>query len=197
VQGSGKSVTRKVSVGPGKEVQNFTKIDTHGSFDVSVKVGMQSELIVTGDDNIVKLVNFKVEGQTLHIKTKDSYSSHLGLKVAITVPKLTGLTIDGSGDATISGAQGEDLGLSIDGSGSIKATGSSKRLSAAISGSGDIDASEVTADSVSADVSGSGTIKVGKSQAIAATIAGSGDILYKGKPTVSKSIHGSGEVLPL
>lgn len=196
VQGSGKSATRKVSVGPGKEVKSFTKINTHGSFDVNVKIGAQSDLVVTGDDNIVKLVEFRVDGQTLHIKTTDSYSTHLGLKVDVTVPKLNGYSIDGSGDAVIAGAQGEELGLSISGSGSIRASGSSKKLSAAISGSGDIDASEVTADSASADISGSGTIKVGKSQALAAAIAGSGDILYKGKPSVSKSIHGSGDVRP-
>jgi len=197
VQGSGKAGTRTVTVGSGKTIGNFKRIHANGAFDVEVKQGPQSDIVITGDDNIISLVKLTLEGDTLVVDTKENYSTENKLKLSVTMPAIEGLEVNGSGDAIISGLSGGNTNLQINGSGDIKASGSATKIEAEINGSGDIDATEVTVEAAEASISGSGTIKINATKTLSASVSGSGDILYKGSPKVEQSVVGSGEVKAL
>lgn len=175
----------------------FTKVSSKGSFDVEIKQGSASDVVVEGDENIVKLVRLKVVGETLEIDTEGNYTTSTRLVVKITLPKIEGIDLSGSGNTTVSGVKADDLDVDISGSGNIKIDGTAKKLSASVSGSGVIDANTLEAKDADADISGSGSIKVFATKNLNVDIAGSGEVSYKGSPNLKKDITGSGEVKPL
>jgi hypothetical protein len=197
IQGSGKPGTRNVTVGSGKTIGDFKRIEANGAFEIEVKQGPQSDIVITGDDNLVKIVELKLDGDTLKVGTTQDYSTHNKLKLSVTMPAIEGLQVNGSGDAIISGLSGGSSSLQINGSGEIKATGSATKIDAEINGSGDIDATGVTTEEAEASISGSGTIKVNATKTLDANVTGSGEIRYKGSPKVEKNVTGSGDVTPL
>ncbi|MBC8063435.1 MAG: DUF2807 domain-containing protein [Chlorobia bacterium] len=197
VTDSGKQGSRTVAVGKGKALESFKRVESRGSFDVEIKQGPQSDVVVEGDESIIKIVRLKVDGDTLIVDTQGSFSTSTRLVVKITMPTVEGVEMDGSGEATLTNVSGDKLDLDISGSGEIVASGKVKDLSARISGSGDIDATALESVDAKTNVSGSGSIRVFATKSLDADIAGSGGIQYKGSPQVKKDISGSGDVSPI
>jgi hypothetical protein len=195
IQGSGNLSTRTVAIG--KEVKPFTQIETNGAYDLIVSQGPQSDLKITGDDNIITAVKLTNEGDKLVIGMEDDYTSSNKLRIEVTMPKVAGIAINGSGTAKVAKIQGDNLALAINGSGEMDVDGAVEALDISISGSAEIDASDLRAADVQTSISGSGSIQTSAEKTLSASISGSGEIRYKGQPKVSKSIAGSGEVSPL
>ncbi len=191
LKGSGKLASES------REVKGFTRIRLAGSTDCVVRVGGPFSVTITADDNILKIIRTEVVGETLEIEAEKPYSCTQPIKVEITLPKLLGYSISGSGDAEISGVDSEAFEASISGSGDLTVSGRVDSLDASISGSGDMNLTALEAKRAEASIAGSGTIKLYATEALDASIAGSGDIRYLGGPKdVSKSVAGSGEVEP-
>jgi hypothetical protein len=200
IVGSGHKATRTVAVGKGKSIAPFSKVLLTGAFDLDVKGGGQSDIKITGDDNLLSLVKLSVKGDTLIVETKEgaNYSSKIGLKVSFSSSSLNGVSISGSGDAKLTNFKADKAQFAISGSGDIQVVGQANSVDGSISGSGDIDLAKMPARSASASIAGSGTIKLNVTDKLSANISGSGDIRYAGKPkSVSKSVVGSGEIRPL
>jgi hypothetical protein len=177
-----------------RKVGKFSKVEVQGATDVHIKIASGRELKITADDNLLKQVETVVEGDKLIIRTKGSWSSHIGINVFITNPDLKSVSIAGSGDIDVATVRESDFSASIAGSGDIKVRGMATNVKASISGSGDIDLSEVQATRGKASIAGSGDIRLNVSSELTASIAGSGDITYSGNPRVTKSVAGSGDV---
>lgn len=189
VKGSGnlKTETRTVS--------GFKSIESRGAANCEVTVGKAASLKVTADDNILPLVETKVENGVLIIGSKGNYSTSHGIKVVITVPSLEGFAVSGSGTSEISGIQGPSFNVAITGSGGVSGSGQADDVKAAISGSGEMDLSKLRGRRGEVTVSGSGDVQIHVTGSLKATIAGSGDIRYSGNPKdVQKQIAGSGDV---
>ncbi|MFY9233404.1 MAG: head GIN domain-containing protein [Fimbriimonadaceae bacterium] len=188
VQGSGvaKSETRNVP--------SFSQVELRGASDVEVRPGKSISVKVTADDNLIPLIETRVEGGTLIIDTKQNVSTKIGIQVAIEVPSLTGVALQGSGDIRANGVEARDFAASISGSGNIEVSGKGSAVRASVAGSGDIDLSNLSCSEADASISGSGNISLGVISALRASIGGSGDISYSGDPKVEKSVSGSGEV---
>ena len=194
VQGSGKASTANYTVGKGQKLEPFTKIETSGSFDVEIQQGPQSDVVVSGDDNILPLVKLESKDGVLYVSITKGYSTHNDLVLKVTLPKVEGMTINGSGSAHLEGIHGDSVALAIEGSGDIYAKGDAESVAASIDGSGSIHADTLKVKSATTSISGSGSIDVDSSNTLAAEISGSGDINYKGDPKVTKAIDGSGGV---
>ena len=82
IQGSGVVKTES------RTVPAFSKIELAGSPDVEVVVGPAVSVTVTADDNVLPFIDTEVKGETLKIGSHDSYNSHVGVKLKITVPTL-------------------------------------------------------------------------------------------------------------
>lgn len=191
VKGSGNLKTESRTVG------NFQRIESRGAANCEVKVGTAVGLKITADDNILPLIETKVEKGVLIISTKGSYSTKNPTRAVITVPNLDGFAIHGSGDAKIDGIRGNAFAVAINGSGGVLGRGQTESVTASISGSGDIDFSNVRARKATASIAGSGDIDVHATESLTASIQGSGDIAYRGNPkNVQKSVAGSGNVRP-
>jgi hypothetical protein len=191
MHGSGVAKTETRAVG------SFSKIELAGSPDIEVAVGSDTSVAVTADDNLLPIIETKVEGDTLKIRSERSYNTSLGVKVDIKVPALDGVSITGSGNIRVAGLQAGDMGASVTGSGNVTLSGVVDQLSIRITGSGDVRAGELAAKRVKAAVTGSGNATVRAAEELDARVTGSGNVLYSGHPSqVRRSVTGSGEINP-
>lgn len=213
VEGSGKVVENS------RSVTTFQKLRLDGCFDVRVRVGGPTQVVVRADDNLQPLIVTRVEGDTLVVGTEQEKNVHSRSKVLVTVttPSLTAAALRGSGDLSIDGASGGPFELSLSGSGDVRLGGANlSQLSVAlagsgdvqlqgraetarfsIAGSGDIHAAELQTRNTKVSIAGSGDAEVQASELLDVNIAGSGDVRYAGSPRVQRQLAGSGDVRPL
>jgi hypothetical protein len=190
VHGNGKAVTQERKLPP------FNQIEMKGSLDAQVVPGPH-KVEVTIDENLQELVEISVEGETLIIRAKRGFSTQLQNRIAITMPDLKGVKLQGSGSAAISGFnKAREVALAVSGSGDVKFDGQAQTLAVAIRGSGDVTLSGST-DSLQGSVSGSGGLQAKKMTARSATlsVAGSGNVAATVKGgTVTAALTGSGDI---
>jgi hypothetical protein len=180
-----------------RSVASFSKIELSGSPDVEVAVGPAASVEVTADDNILPILETKVENDTLKIDSKGSYNTRLGVKVKITLPTLEGVSVSGSGAIHVTGLKAGELEAGVTGSGDITLGGAVDRLRAQITGSGELQAGELGAKDVRITVTGSGDAAVRATEQLDASVTGSGDVRYSGNPPkVRKNVTGSGDIAP-
>jgi len=191
VRGSGTSATEH------RKVDAFSRIDMKGAYDVEVTVGPKTSIDITGDDNLVKLVETTVDHETgtLTLSTKKNVHPTKGLKVIITTPSLSAFTLKGAGDVNIDGLHGDEFNVNLSGAGDLTAKGNVNSVVATLHGAGDMNLYDVHASNVDADLSGAGDMKVWASKYLKAKMSGVGDLTYKGHPaTVDKTKSGVGDI---
>jgi hypothetical protein len=181
-----------------RSIGAFNRLDLRGSANVVVHRGSSRTLTVEGGQRRVNDVVTRVESGTLIVKDRNSSDvldlSGDQLTVTVSVPQLTSVRIDGSGDVSLPELRGGPLQLRVDGSGDVNGHGRLDALNAAVDGSGDIDLSNVEVQTGKVNISGSGDANVHAVRSLAAVVSGSGDIEYSGDPQLSKDVSGSGDV---
>ena len=188
-KGSGDMKTVELNLPP------FTEIRSSGSFDIHVKVGGEQKVTMTFDDNLIDNIETEVTGHTLHIGTKESFSSERGCHFEITVPSLERIKLSGSGDIEVENLDEDHFEYSVSGSGSLRAAGKVSDLDVRVAGSGDVDTKDLVAENASVRISGSGDVRVRVTDSFDGSISGSGSIYYYGNPAhASTSISGSGSI---
>ncbi|MBP8823571.1 MAG: DUF2807 domain-containing protein [Flavobacteriales bacterium] len=201
------------------ELASFTAMEVSGTAHVTVEKGPQQRVVVTGQPEVIDLLETGVSRGVWAIRTRQCWSSVEGLSIHITTPaeltsvEVTGsaevdagrvfglerttLSTTGSGSIRVAEINAKELKLKITGSGSITARGTCALLAGSLSGSGDLHAADLAANAVDLQVSGSGSATVMAITSLDAEVSGSGEVRYSGKPQVKASISGSGSVLPL
>lgn len=160
--------------------------------------GDAESLALSGDDNVLPLVESVLENGRLRIRFRDQRSLRvhpkLPLKLTLTAKSLDAIAVAGSGDVRAPSLNVPKLNVSIAGSGDVNLTGRAETLEVSINGAGDVKAGRFEAERVNVSIAGSGEALVWASRALQASIAGSGDVRYIGEATVQQSIAGSGRV---
>jgi hypothetical protein len=203
-----------------RNVAEFSSIALRNHATVKVSQGNTASVQVDAADDLLPLLETVVDGGRLEIRWKrgESYDRsmrHRGpVTITVVTPRLTGLSVAGSGDielgafntpklsvsvagsgsARLDGLASDEVGISVAGSGDIKGSGKTSALNINIAGSGDVDLGGLKADEVSVRIAGSGDVEVHANKALKISIAGSGDVVYSGDATVSRSVMGSGSV---
>lgn len=188
--GSGKpaSVVRDAS-------KAFDRIVLRSAENLDVKIGPEASITLHGDDNLLELVETRIDGGRLMIESRGSYRSRTPLRVEVQLPALRAFTLEGSADARLAGLSGKELEIELNGSGDVTASGSVENLDVDLNGSGNLSLRELKALRVEADLNGSGDIIVAASEALEAELNGSGDIRYHGSPAKLRTeVNGSGDI---
>lgn len=211
IKGQGPKVTKTL------DVSGFDGITLAFSGDVYLKQGSNYAVEAEGQENIIDNIETNVSGGIWRIKFDRNVRNHQGIKIYITMPKLTQAKIAGSGNIYSEGLfeNVDHLALGVSGSGDIKmevsANNVESRISGSgsislagktvgheiqISGSGDIHSYDLTATKCSIRVSGSGNCQVDVIEDLDVSISGSGDVTYEGRPRIKSKASGSGNVKP-
>ena len=189
VEGSGVAKTEQ------RDVEKFDQLSIMGGMDAVVTIGERQGVTIEGDDNIVAIIETKVEDGKLIVVPTENYRAKTPVKLTITVRQLKGVAINGSGDVDVNGLNGaSSFAVAINGSGDVTAKGTADAVSVAVRGSGDVKLQDLQAKNGKVAVAGSGDVTVNASDKLDVSVAGSGDVKYMGSPKITKSIAGSGSV---
>ncbi len=193
LRGGGSSSTRTLSL------PAFSAVESHYDINAVISYGAIQQLTVTGYDNLLNILDFKVENGVLKMKYNSNYNTiRDGNVVArISIPVITRCTIHGSKNIDISGFNnGNSLQATIHGSGSINVSNSNYQSALLeVYGSGNIEAQGLQAKQAVAKIHGSGNASLTVSERIEANIFGSGNIYYWGNPVIETTQNGSGRVI--
>jgi hypothetical protein len=166
--GSGNLVSEERVVG------EFEGIHVSGGIDLALTVDPSADVSVTVvyDDNLLERIETEVEGTTLVIRSRGSYSvSGPGRLVEVTTPALEELAASGGSD--------------VDGSGTLD------MLVIAASGGSDLDLSDLVAGSVSVNASGGSDVTVNVTEEVVGSASGGSNLTILGDPA-SQRIDVSG-----
>jgi hypothetical protein len=205
-----------------RKVDQFTEISLRVGATVHLEQGEPQSLEITAKSSTLEELITEVKDGKLIIRfpNKDFFWKTFQpgeITINITVPRITGLGVSGSGDIVAAdGIKTKDLELAVSGSGNIKIddlaavavksiiSGSgnivlsgnktAEDLSVVISGSGNFKGMNFSADDVNVRVSGSGNVDLQANKNLNIRMFGSGDVTYKGHPLVDQSVAGSGKV---
>lgn len=215
VSGSGSIVTEQ------RSVADFTEIRNEMSGDVYVSEGSGFSVQVEAQQNIIDVIETVISANTLTLRLKSNtiLKSNTSIKIHITMPKLNGLQVSGSGNVeALTDFNTDDLNLRVSGSGNVSlnkifATNVTAKISGSgavsgaggtvdsevldISGSGSIDLTNLEAKTGDIKISGSGNARVFVTESLKIRISGSGNVYYKGTPTIDLNTSGSGNVQPI
>ena len=208
--GSGNIVTEKRQTG------SFKGISVGGAFEVDIKNGPETEVIVESDDNIIKYIETKVSGDVLKIRTKDGPGfSQATFKVHITSPEVNLIHVSGASNVKatsqlkstgkisldVSGAAGikasldaPEIDSELSGAGNIELEGRTRDYKARVSGSGNLKSADLLSEHTNVSVSGAGTARVHASVSLKANASGAGNIHYKGGASVEQKTSGAGSI---
>jgi hypothetical protein len=189
VQGSGVAKTEP------RDVEKFDELSLMGGMDAVVTIGDRQSVSIEADDNVLPIIETKVEDGKLIVQPTESYNPKTPVKLTITVTQIRGVSVNGSGDVDVDGLNGaSSFAVAINGSGDVTAKGSADSVSVAVRGSGDVKLQDLQAKNGKVAVAGSGDVTVNASDKLDVSVAGSGDVKYVGSPKLTKSIAGSGSV---
>jgi hypothetical protein len=208
IKGSGKIATET------RSLSGFSKISLEGDMEVYVSQGAGESVRIEADDNLLRYVTTKIEGNELVLSTSESLNSENPIKLYVTADDLTALSMAGSGkmitqtpftakdfSTSIAGSGDIDANIvaqkvsaSIAGSGNVILKGSADLASVSVAGSGDVKGYNLIAKTASVDIAGSGNCELSASEQLTGNIMGSGSIYYHGDPKLNKSIMGSGDI---
>jgi len=213
IEGSGKVAEEA------RSVAGYSRLLLSGPMDVQLKHSGAEKVVVRADDNIVPLIDTRVEGGKLIVETKQGASFRTRNKIVVLVDfkQLDAVFLHGSGDVladdikagifegTIKGSGNVKIGkldadtvaISIAGSGNFDARGRAGKVGVVIEGSGDVRVEDLQAKSAAVRIAGSGDTLVNASESLQARISGSGNVRYRGNPQVEKKVEGSGSVTPM
>ncbi|HRO48388.1 head GIN domain-containing protein [Agriterribacter sp.] len=183
-----------------RDVSAFTKVATQGSTLIHIVQGTDFEVKAKGYANLLPYLKTTVSNGVLSVRYEDTRNvRNDNSEVFITMPVLTGLSSQGSGDIYVAGTfnSSDNFDVTISGSADIVVEkGSADHFALHSSGSGDFKSFGFTAGTADITIAGSGNVEIAVVQQLKAKIRGSGSVYYKGDPvTIDDDISGSGKVI--
>lgn len=211
VQGDGNVISHEIPV------EIYSEIKTEGNIDLvySAKPDEAAYLRIEADGNIVPLIEVKVKGRTLIVKTRESINPSRFV-IYTNSPNLKYVESKGQSNIELQGAvAGDELKVEMKGTGNFKAenliydkakfeldgvgnmemAGQIAVAEVEINGSGNVKASALVVNEMKTHLGGTGNIEVNALDKLSIEIDGKGNVSYKGNPQITKQeIDGVGLV---
>ncbi len=212
IEGEGPIVTKEL------DLDEFESFALEGSFDIEVNYGEEQKVEAIGNLNIIERLNTWVEDGHWKAKLAKGSYANFSLKIKITLPEISRVILEGSGDIRVYSANSNNIVFILNGSGNILVPASLNNISKAkivIEGSGNIKLDDISADEIESKIEGSGNIQVSgttteqtikiegsgtfkgydmESDQTSVYIYGSGDVNINTSETLYVKIEGSGDV---
>jgi hypothetical protein len=188
IRGSGTLVSRTY------DLKDFSQIYADVVAQVEVTRGDAYSVRVEVDDNVASRLEVSVTGDTLRIDMEDGAYNHVTLRAQVTMPKLTGVTLDGA--STLQGElAGEDLDVDLDGASQATLTGTAGRVKIEINGGSRALLGDLAAQDVELNANGGSHVEVNASGTVSGQANGGSQIIVTGSPTsVNVKTEGGSQV---
>ena len=215
VRGSGNVKTEQ------RSVSGFSQIALAGVGRLEITQGDSESLEIEAEDNILAIIETKVEDGILLIKFKDKLTNIQPTKSIIyrvTLKELVGVQASGAGDFAISALKTSALDVQISGAGNVVIDSlEADNLSATIAGAGNFEVKGGKVDTLKVDlpglgafrspdmqvrqadltITGAGSARLWVTDLLDVQLSGVGGVEYYGQPAVTKQITGLGAVTSL
>ena len=189
VRGNGKVVTEN------REIGDFTEMELGGAYCVDIKVGSSPSIVIHGEENIIRYIRTRIEGNRLVIDTKKNISPRKEIKIKITVPRLNYLESSGACDIYAENINSDHFSMDMSGAGSVELNGKADKFDVDISGAASLAAKNLKTKSTRVSLSGAASAEVYAYDYIDASVSGVGSITYYGNPKdVRKDVSGVGSI---
>lgn len=210
IKGNGDVVTENY------DVSDFNHIEFSGIGEVFVTVGETESVSIRTDENLQKLMEAEVRGDTLHIGQVENsnFFDSTELVFTVTVTELEAFDLSGAGSVVIDGLEGDSftidasgaadielndvdvdsLTIEISGAGSASADGRADELDVSISGAGDFSGFDLETENAHIEISGAGSAEINASDELTGEVNGAGDVSYRGNPSIDVDLNGIGSV---
>jgi hypothetical protein len=172
-----------------RSLDEFNSIEARGNFIGDITAQKTQSFTISGDENILAVIETTVTDKKLVIKPKNgaSINQKLELKLNIDLAELNKLTASGGGKFTIKDLKNDSFVVDESGSSSITTTGAAKNIDFNSSG-----ASLLNADNLKISdpdkksvikISGGGTMSLGSvvNDSLDADLSGGSNLTLKGK----------------
>ena len=175
VKGEGAVVTKSF------DLKDFDQIVINGHADVDFTQSSGYEVTVRTQENVLEWLDYKVEGTTLIIETKDHRDIRATeYNLVIQAPELKKLTVNGASDFNVDA-------LRMDGD-----------LYVEVNGAGDLDFNRITCNSFSLEVNGAADANltaIDILKKLKVEVNGAGDVNITGNAMdVALEVHGAGDI---
>jgi hypothetical protein len=190
--GSGKPKTEE------RTVPAFTSVAVDGVVSGVVMAGRPQNVVVTGDDNIVPLIETTVSDQQLRVHTTKSIEPTFPLGVVVDVPALSGVSVSGASSLSVAGVAADSFTARAAGASKLGIAGTAHAATFDLAGASRLDASRLHAEDVTITAAGAGSITVYATGVLDVTVSGMVSVRYQGNPReVKKHAAGNATIEPM
>jgi hypothetical protein len=200
--GSGRPATKQF------DYKGFTVVDARGGLKVDVQRADKFDVSVSADDNVLRFVKVSTEGDMLTVEMEPGKNVHSlnGLHVAIAMPQLDAVKLDGACTCAVSGFTGakafhaqlngasrlrgtidaDKIDLDTDGSSSAVLNGKAKEGTLTANGASELDLGGLAFEQASVRFSGGSGGSVYVNGPLDYDLSGASRLIYDGHPTLGK-----------
>jgi hypothetical protein len=182
-----------------RDAAGFTSITLTSIGDVHVRQAEKDSLVIRAEDNLLPLLESRVEGGTLKLSVaKDArIDPTKPVEFDVTVKNLQGLKVSGAGSVEASDIRAKNLLVELSGVGSVAVSGAADELALTLSGVGSYRGADFKTKRATVRSSGVGSAVVNASELLDASVSGVGSVEYVGSPQVRQSVSGVGSIKKL
>ena len=199
------------------ELNDFTKVELSGSYDVELIKGEESSVTIETDENLFDFIKVEESGHYLVIETDGRIKATDGIRIYITYNEINGIYMGGAARITtnetletdylevdMAGAGdvelaiiAKELTIDISGAGAVRLSGEVIDLEVGMSGAGDLEAHELRTRYCKVRISGVGNADIFVTDELEASVSGLGRVTYFGNPDyVNSDVSGLGKISP-
>jgi hypothetical protein len=189
----------------GSETRTLTRgiaaVELSGPIDLTLRYGPTPSLTVKGEARLLPNIETVQQGDQLRIGVTGMVLHHRQpLQAVLVLPNVARISIEGSGNSTITGLSGEKISLQQSGSGNVQFNGRYQHVDAAQHGSGNLELNVDNCDAITLDQQSSGHLVVlGSARTLSVSKQGSGELdarhLRADEVTLQQSGSGDSVVL--
>lgn len=188
IRGNGQIITSDV------EVESFSSIDNGLSSDINVRIGTESEVKITIDENLIDHVELRTVNGKLIIDQKEWISASKKINIEITTPSVEEFKNSAYGTYYITELMADEFVVNSP-VGDVFLSGDINKLTINTK-VGDIDATKVNANSVKVEITSYGTVKVHAVEQLDADVSKNGKVVYMDEPEILRTkIKEGGQVI--
>ncbi len=177
-----------------RPVESFEAVSIAGQGRIEITIGPAAGVEVEGDQNILPMIETRVQDGTLRIRRTRRVSPRLPLIVRVTAPNLNSIGTAGVANCDAGPFDNEKLTLSLAGTGTVTLRGRTGHLVANLAGASRLQAGDLFARDVALNLAGAGKADVVAAETLDVELAGLGQVNYSGSPAITKRIVGLGRL---